>query len=280
MQRIIIFITAITLFVFAGDKTKEASMNISNKEKVVALLKSLETGDPSPVGYINSEKYIQHNLMVGDGLKGFGELLKQVPKGSLKVNVIRVFSEGNYVFAHTDYDFFGPKAGFDIFRFENGKIVEHWDNLTEKAKAPNPSGHTQFDGSTKISDIDKTKDNKKLVADFVKTILVEGKFDKLGNYFNGDSYIQHNTVIADGLSGLGKALESMAKQGIKMIYDKNHMVFGEGNFVLSVSEGQFSGKHVAFYDLFRVENQKIAEHWDIIEKIPSKDKWANTNGKF
>ena len=34
-------------------------------------------------------------------------------------------------FLHTDYNFFGPKIGFDIFRFEDGKIVEHWDNLQE-----------------------------------------------------------------------------------------------------------------------------------------------------
>ena len=34
-----------------------------------------------------------------------------------------------YAFAHTDYDFFGPEIGFDIFRFENGKIAEHWDTV-------------------------------------------------------------------------------------------------------------------------------------------------------
>jgi len=47
--------------------------------------------------------------------------------------------DGDYVFTHTDYNFFGPKIGFDIFRFENGQIVERWDNLQEIA-GPNPSG--------------------------------------------------------------------------------------------------------------------------------------------
>ncbi len=41
-------------------------MVISNQEKVVTLLTSIETGDPKPVSYINPDKYIQHNLMVGD----------------------------------------------------------------------------------------------------------------------------------------------------------------------------------------------------------------------
>jgi predicted SnoaL-like aldol condensation-catalyzing enzyme len=46
---------------------------------------------------------------------------------------IRVFQDGDFVFAHTEYDFFGPKIGFDIFRFEKGLIVEPWDNLQETA---------------------------------------------------------------------------------------------------------------------------------------------------
>jgi predicted SnoaL-like aldol condensation-catalyzing enzyme len=89
------------------------------------LLKSIETGDPKPLGYINPDKYIQHNLAVGDGLAGVRALLQSLLKGSTKVNTVRVFQDGDYVFAHTEYNFFGPKIGFDIFRFEDGQIVEH-----------------------------------------------------------------------------------------------------------------------------------------------------------
>ena len=65
-----------------------------------------------------------------------------------------------------------------------------------------------------------------------------------------------------------------------MKYEKNHILLGEGSFVLSVSEGLFMNKHVSFYDLFRIEDGKIVEHWDTIEEILPKDKWQNTNGKF
>ncbi len=41
-----------------------------------------------------------------------------------------------------------------------------------------------------------------------------------------------------------------------------------------------SNKPVAYYDLFRVENGKIAEHWDVIENIPPQSEWRNQNGKF
>ena len=258
----------------------EKSMNLSNKEKAVALLNSIETGDQAALRYVNPEKYTQHNLAVGDGLAGFGAVLKALPKNSAKVNVIRSFSDGDYVFTHTDYNFFGPKIGFDLFKFEDGLIVEHWDNLDEKATTPNPSDRTQIDGPTTITDLDKTAENKALIANFVETILVKGQFDKLNSFFEGDNYHQHNTVIADGLSGLGQALEAMAKQGIKMVYTTNHKVLGEGNFVLSISEGFFADKPTSFYDLFRVQNGKIVEHWDVMETIIPKEQWKNVNGKF
>ena len=61
--------------------------------------------------------------------------------------------------AHTDYYFRGPKAGFDIFLFQGGKIVEHWDNLQEPPGTPNPGGHAMFDGATAAIDPAKTDEN-------------------------------------------------------------------------------------------------------------------------
>lgn len=54
-------------------------MTTNYKPQVAALLKSIETGDPGLVAYINPTKYIQHNLAVGDGLAGFGALLQALP---------------------------------------------------------------------------------------------------------------------------------------------------------------------------------------------------------
>lgn len=253
---------------------------MSNKTQVTELLNSIQSGDATPIAFINPKKYIQHNLAAADGLEGFGALMAMLPKGSAKVATKRVFQDGEFVFAHTDYDFFGPKIGFDIFRFEGGMIVEHWDNLQQKPKNPNPSGHTMIDGPAEAADLDKTEANKALVRAFVDDILVNGRMAKLTGYYDGDNYVQHNPQIGDGLSGLGKALEAMAKQGLSMKYDTIHRVLGEGNFVLTVSEGNFGGKHVSFYDLFRVADGKIAEHWDTIEEIPARPNWKNSNGKF
>jgi len=85
-------------------------MSLSKKEKVVALLNSFNTGDATPISYINPEKYIQHNLGVAEGLEGFGALMKLAPPEGFKANVIRAFEDENFVFTHTEYDFFGPKC--------------------------------------------------------------------------------------------------------------------------------------------------------------------------
>jgi predicted SnoaL-like aldol condensation-catalyzing enzyme len=260
-------------------KQEAGKMKLSNKEKAVALLESIETGDPKPAAFINPDKYIQHNLMVADGLKGFGEVMKQLPEGSAKAKVVRAFQDGDYVFSHTEYDFFGPKIGFDIFRFEKGSIVEHWDNLQEIV-TKTASGRSQTDGLTEATDLDKTQLNKLLVEGFIKDVLKGGNPSKITDYISTEKYYQHNPAVADGLDALGKALQEMVKAGMPMTYTKNHMVLGEGNFVLAVSEGQFFNKHVAFYDLFRIENGRIVEHWDTIEEIPSRENWKNSNGKF
>lgn len=258
---------------------EKENMMKTNRTKVVELLNSIESGSSDAVGYINPNKYIQHNLAVGDGLAGFVEVMAALPKGSAKVEVVRAFEDGEYVFTHTKYKFFGAKAGFDVFRFEDGKIVEHWDNLQEIVEKT-ASGRTQFDGADTIKDLEKTQENKTLVKNFVRDVLMGKDPSKITEYISTKTYYQHNPHVKDGLAGLGEALEALTKAGMPMVYKKNHFILGEGNFVLTGSEGLFMNKHVSFYDLFRIEDGKIVEHWDTIEEIPKKALWKNSNGKF
>ncbi len=146
MKSILSLIAVVSIFTNCSSQknstinlVKQEKMEISNKEKAIALIESLENGNHDPIGYINPTKYIQHNLAVGDGLEGFGKVVANAPEGGFKAKVVRAFQDNDYVFLHTNYDFFGPKAAFDIFRFEDGKIVEHWDNLSP-ITPPNPSG--------------------------------------------------------------------------------------------------------------------------------------------
>ncbi|XPV69884.1 MAG: hypothetical protein ACNI25_04745 [Halarcobacter sp.] len=273
----------ITASIFSGcaytaEQKKEPKM-LTNKQKVIELLNSIETGATEPINYINPDKYIQHNLSIKDGLKGFGEVVAMLPKGSSSVKVVRAFEDENYVFTHTKYNFFGAKVGFDIFRFEDGKIVEHWDNLQDIVKNT-ASGRTQIDGETKITDLDKTDENKTLVKKLFEDIFFGKNPNKITDYISTEKYDQHNPYIKDGLAGLNEAITYLISKNDMFTYKKLHKVLGEGNFVLTISEGSWHGKPYSFYDLFRIENDKIVEHWDTIQEIPTKDKWANSNGKF
>lgn len=284
MNKIMILgaIMALTMIGFSctDDNDNNGGTTISNKQKVVERLKSIETGDTASNAYMNPNKYIQHNLAIKDGHAGFEEVMAMLPPGSARVNTVRVFEDGDYVIAHTDYDFFGPTIGIDIFRFENGLIVEHWDNLQPTPETNNPSGRSMVDGETRLTDLDQTRRNKRLVEEFVREILIERDMDELDGYFDGDNYIQHNPTMSDGVSGFRAAFAEMEANGVQKTYTRIHRVFGEGNFVLVVSEGVFNGNPTAYYDLYRVANDRIAEHWDVIETIPPRSEWQNQNGKF
>lgn len=248
---------------------KKEVITMTNTEKAFELL---------------AENYIQHNLAYSTGRDAFVGSVSYLASAPVKttVNNIRAFEDGDKVFLQTVYNFagVGEQVAFDIFRFdENGKIAEHWDNLANKAE-PNPSGHTQTDGTMEINDLDKTETNRGLIKNFLYDVMQGNRPEKTPDYFDGDTYIQHNTGIADGLSGLGAALESLGKQGIQMIYTTVHQVLAQGNYVLAVSEGTFDGAPTSYYDLWRIENGKIAEHWDVMETIADKSTWQNQNGKF
>jgi predicted SnoaL-like aldol condensation-catalyzing enzyme len=195
----------------------------------------------------------------------------------IKLEIKRIIEDGNYVALHSGYT--GPMVVIDIFRFDDGKIVDHWAN-TQNSVEETVSGHTMLDGSTQIKDLDKTAENKTLLKELVEDVFIVRDYNKMSSFFDDDNYIQHNPRFVDGLSGLVKGLEEMAKKGMEMKFIKNYMILGEGNFVSSVNEGFYNGEHVSFFDIFRIENSKFVEHWDVIEPIVPSEKWKNQNGKF
>ncbi|WP_136605703.1 nuclear transport factor 2 family protein [Paenibacillus dokdonensis] len=248
--------------------------------KAIAVLESFESGNPEAItAYVNPNQYIQHNQSLSDGRAAMLGALDHLKQIGTKVSIKRALVDADYVVLHSVYEFFGPKIIIDIFRFEDGLIVEHWDNMQEM-EGKTPSNHTMIDGSVMIKDIDKTDANKQLVKSYVENILFGKNPGLLASYFYGDNYIQHSPHIADGLSGLHAALQALNEKNIKFEYTHLHQVIGQGDFVLAVSEGLFNGQETAFYDLFRVENEKIAEHWDVIEAILPVEKRKNSNSRF
>ena len=265
-------------------QTTPVQQEQSQTEKALALINTFATGDTDTARSLLADGYIQHNLAYGTGADAFIGSVEYLASAEVKttVNNIRSFEDGDKVFLQTIYNFAGAgeQVAFDIFRFDgDGKIAEHWDNLAALAE-PNPSGHTQMDGTMEVTDLDKTEENRELVKNFLYDVMQGNNLDKTPDYFDGDVYIQHNSGIADGVSCLNAALGALAEQGISMVYDEVHMVLAQGNFVLAVSEGTFGGAPTSYYDLWRVENGKIAEHWDVMETIADQSTCQNQNGKF
>jgi len=251
----------------------------NRKDQIRALLKSIETGDPAAIAVVNQEKYIQHNPQTREGSEGLEALFKRLSKTSPRVNIVRAFEDGDYVFAHTEYDFAKSNIGFEVFRFEGDRVVEHWDNI-QRRPGPNPSGHTMVDGPTQAMDHPLRDTNREMVRSFVDDILVHRKLEKLEGYLDEAGFTQHDPRIGDGIVAFRTALESQSGTGFRINYDQIHRVLAEGSFVLAVSEGSLDGNHTSFYDLFRVDEHKLVEHWNTIETIPQRSEWKNDNGKF
>ncbi|WP_170443384.1 nuclear transport factor 2 family protein [Ruegeria arenilitoris] len=247
-----------------------------------ALENTLLAGNVDAVDQYFAADIIQHNEMFANGIeaqKGVVGFL--AGSGNFKADYVRVIADDDIVAVHARYEGFGETAmiAFDVFRVEDGKIAEHWDNLIPEA-APNPSGRTQIDGATEITDFDKTEANKALVEEFITKSLIEHAEVNITDYISPVTYIQHNPMVADGLEGFGAFMAQMAEQGISMDYTQVHQVIGEGNFVLTLSEGALGGEPTAFYDLFRLEDGLIVEHWDVIAPMPGPDAPHNEAGKF
>lgn len=291
-------IAALTIGVFAScsptvsSSTGEESTTSTNikktkmnkKETAVAFVQAVTSQNVDKVKELANADYIQHNPFLPTGLDPFIGLFPVLKENGTKATAARVIEDGNFVVLHqlwTGAQPFGADTmvSFDIIRFdENGKIAEHWDALQPYSQQT-ANGRTQVDGATEITDLDKTEANKAKATAMVEDILMGKNPNKITDYISTEEYAQHNPGIKDGLNGIIEAVEYLTSQNNMFQYTKIHKVIGEGNFVLTVSEGNWNGTTNVFYDLLRFEDGKAVEHWDVIQAIPTEG-LANDNGMF
>lgn len=226
-----------------------------------------------------TEDYIQHNPGVATGLQPVIAVLPKLKDENFGYTIHRCFEDGDLVITHSTFhnaDLIGAKeiVAFDVWRIEDGKIAEHWDNIQPKVEKT-ASGRSMVDGATELEDLDKTEENKTLMKHFLDDVMLGKAPEKITAYINTEQYHQHNPLIPDGFEGFIEAIKYYKPSELNL---KVHKILGEGNFVLLLSEGILDGKSTAFYDLFRIKDGKFVEHWDVIQEIP--EEMAHNNGKF
>jgi predicted SnoaL-like aldol condensation-catalyzing enzyme len=256
-------------------------------ERTRDVQKSLETRERYPIAHFDSRKYIQHNLGLEDGLGPILALMDTLPAGGTAVTPLRSFEDGDYSVAHIDYVLgdWGSMIGFEVHRWEDDRIVEHWDNLQSTPSAPNASGRTMIDGAVDVINLDRTDLNKALVLSFTEAVLIAHDLDRMGEFHAGTALIQHAPNFGDGTGALLAYLAGDRSGYDRPVYRAVRLLLGQGNMVLAASEGEIidgtgNAHPAAFYDLYRVEHGVIAEHWDVVERLLPPEQWKNGNGKF
>jgi predicted SnoaL-like aldol condensation-catalyzing enzyme len=254
-----------------GATAREAMINIFRKK------------DPTSVDRYFDESFIQHDPNLADGLAGIRSFAAENANSpDAGITIYRTLVDGSFVLLHSRYEgvrrYGGPAIAFDLFRFSNGKIVEHWGGQ-EPQEPPNQSGRTQVDGPADVIDREKTEANRALVQSYRETVMVQLRFDRIDTFIEGAHYAQHSSKIGDGIASLKVRIAGVAKAGGQLNISSRRYV-ADGNFVLVLSEGDLPSGPTALYDLFRVDDGKIVEHWDVLSPIPPRDQWKNANGPF
>jgi predicted SnoaL-like aldol condensation-catalyzing enzyme len=253
-----------------GDNARQAMIDIFRKK------------DPTTVDRYFGESFMQHDPNLADGLAGMKSFAAEVAGSpAADITIYRTLVDGDSVLLHSRYQgvgrYAGPVIAFDLFRFKDGKIVEHWGGQEPEAP-PNRSGRTQVGGPTEVLDREKTEANRTLVRAYRETVMVALRFDRIEEFVSA-ALVQHASQIGDGIARLRERIASVAKEGGQLYLTPRRYV-AEGNFVLVLTEGDLPSGPTALYDLVRIENGKIVEHWDVLTPIPPRDQWKNANGPF
>lgn len=184
------------------------------------------------------DHYKQHSPLVKDGKAGLLEALaylKQQPLPAERTSpIVRTIADGDFVMLHMHVAFMGKSvAVVDLYRLEEGKLAEHWDAMEEQ-----PASMT--DGTSGIADPELTASNKALVAHFFQTGDAA---------FLASDYMSHHSGVS----------------GLEHLPVHIHRIIGEGNFVMV----QSTKAEWVYYDICRLENGQLAEHWRVMQAIPA-----------
>ena len=241
----------------------------SNKTIVLECYrKIIRDLDLSQVEKYIKEDYIQHSPTVKSGQAGILEMLqflKTLPKPAIASPspIIRVIAEGDFVAVHLDLTFMKQRmAVIDLYRLEDGMLAEHWDAGQIQPEYID-AGITMTNSVTVIEDSADHLKNKKIISDLYSGFLKNSDSAGAKKWLT-PGFIEHN-LNSPLLNDFGEEIII-------------HKIIAEGNFVVTHCELKRAVKTYSQFNIFKMEDDLIAEHWNVEQEVPIT--MAHENGMF
>lgn len=222
---------------------------MSTEEIVLAATERLfNQKDLSAVDDLFGPLYVQHSALAPDGLAGLRGLVSQLTDAN-GYQLVRVIVEGDLAVTEGIFTGFAPipLLGFDVWRVDDERIVEHWDALGPRV------GAGASEGTVADSEADAAA-NSAVVSAWVQDVLVDGR-DRASS-----------PAVAAGVA---------PAEGVT--YSALRMVIAQGDLVYTRSEGM-TDVPVIVNDVWRVAGGRIVERWGLVAPVPAE--LPHGNGAF
>lgn len=239
--------------------------------------------------------YVSHDPGMPGGREGLATALarpRQQPLRSFVEHLVNIVAEGDLVMLETLNVIDDPddravqyqNVDHDVFRLRAGKIVEHWgspriaaEQVFAVRKAPPKHAMPSLPGGASADAVPldsqrpllDSRDpqlarNKRAAFDNWRIVIEAGRLDLADRYMDED-YIQHNPVIPSGRQALVDFLKPILKpRSIADGIEGLKFLIAERDIVVLVLTRMQDGRDMVLFDVFRVKDGKVAEHWDCV----------------
>jgi len=270
----------------------------ANKRLVYDMWRTiLNAGQVESADRYLAPDYIQHNPTAPTGRDAFKQVFGRfmprqdtIPE-TVQNPVVSIVAEGDLVVMAFVNEYEEPDGSgtytsthFDMFRVENGQVAEHWDSIQIRRGQNTPAfggtGPQPVVGTRGLAQLDMLTSgdpqlfaNKRLVFDLWRHIPEAGR-EELADIYMDPIYIQHNPNAATGRAGAKAYFAMRPDTSIdSTLEDPLVALVAEGDLVVQVLQEERPHPnrpgeiyYVAWFDMFRIENGRVIEHWDTASK--------------
>lgn len=269
----------------------------ANKRLVHDLWRTvLNAGHLEVADQLVAEDYIQHSPVLLSGREAFKATFSVIPRREeipevMTPRPVAFVAEGDLVAMALVEDLPEPDGSgtyttthFNMFRVADGRVVEHW-HAEQGAPCPDlpsaeeggPQPITGAAGAEQYALLDAAAPelaaNKRLVFDVWRQVVDAGR-EEVADLYLAPDYIQHNPNAATGREGFKAYFAMQPDAPIETsLRDSVVAVLAERDLVVQVLRLELPNPYAegetyttAWFDMFRIQDGRLAEHWDAARK--------------